>query len=96
MSEQAGGPAAGHSYAARGPAWWGSATAQAGSITSSTTPGLGGHADLRARCPGRARALSPRLGQATDLAVSQAVIDQGEELRRRPRAILLPRRAAME
>src|ERR1700726_1884015 len=50
---------------------------QTGSIKLATTPQGGGHDKQRARV-GLRRPGSPGLGQATDLAVTQAVVDQGE------------------
>ena len=52
---------------------------QTGSISLATTPVCGGHdsCELASGCAG---GVSPRLGQAADLAVAQAVVDEGEKL----------------
>ena len=50
-----------------------------GSIKSSTAPLCGGHEPSRARTGLRPFRVSPGLSQATDLAVTQAVVDEGEK-----------------
>jgi hypothetical protein len=54
-----------------------------GSIRCATTPTCGGHELERARTGLRPSRLSPRLGQAADLAVAQAVVDEDEKFARR-------------
>jgi hypothetical protein len=51
-----------------------------GSIRPSVSPQSGDHEPRRARTGLRPFRVSPRLGQATDLAVTQAVVDEDEKL----------------
>jgi len=50
-----------------------------GSIKFSVSPLCGGHASKRARSGLRPSRFSPRLCEATDLAVAQAVVDEDEK-----------------
>ena len=57
-----------------------------GSIKTSVSPLCGDHDSRRARTGLRPSRYSPRLGQATDLAVAQAVVDEDEKFPRRGHA----------
>src|SRR5438270_10553036 len=51
---------------------------QAGASSKATSPGWGSCRTANSR-DGCVRAVSPGVGQATDLSVAQAVVDEGEE-----------------
>jgi len=70
-------PGAGHSFATRG-GMERVGRSRAGSIKRAASP-FGGHDIQRARAPGCVRGWSPRLGQAADLSVTKAVVDEGEK-----------------
>src|SRR5438132_3589262 len=63
-------------------AWWSFGHSQAGSISSSTAPPAWGSCRLASARPGCDVPVSPGLDQreVADLAVAQAVVDEGEEL----------------
>src|SRR5438132_2843896 len=65
-------------------AWWSFGHSQAGSISSSTAPPAWGSCRLASARPGCDVPVSPGLDQreVADLAVAQAVVDEGEELAR--------------
>jgi hypothetical protein len=69
---------AGHLFAAgSGMEWFG--RNPVGSIRGSVSPQSGDHDQGRARTGLRPFRVSPRLGEAADLAVAQAVVDEGEK-----------------
>ena len=57
-----------------------------GSIKTAVSPLSGNHDTRRARTGLRPSRFSPRLRQATDLAVAQAVVDEDEKFARRRHA----------
>ena len=78
-------PGAGHLFVARSDMEWFGRN-PVGSIKTSVSPLCGNHDYRRARTGLRPSRFSPRLRQATDLAVAQAVVDEDEKFARRRHA----------
>ena len=87
-------PGAGHLFVARSDMEWFGRN-PVGSIKTSVSPLCGDHDSRRARTGLRPSRFSPGLGQATDLAVAQAVVDEDEKFARAAatRPIWVPRRS---
>ena len=91
LAGKPGNPGAVHLFVERGDMEWFGRN-PLGSISGTTSPQCGGHEIHRARKGLRPARVSPRLGQATDLPVAQAVVDEREKFAggRHPSDLLSP------
>lgn len=91
LAGKPGNPGAVHLFVERGDMEWFGRN-PLGSISGTTSPQYGGHEIHRARKGLRPARVSPRLGQATDLPVAQAVVDEREKFAggRHPSDLLSP------